>query len=71
MSSSRAKEAKREKIAAQKRAYAERNGEKILGQQRARRARARLLLRPDDLIEAAKRRVAADPMRHWKSPPCS
>lgn len=30
-------------------------------------------LRPNenDILEAAKRRVAADPMRHWVSPPCS
>lgn len=67
--------ANREKIAAQRRAYYVAHGERIRAKaaakrkkERAAKRRALRSLPPIDYIPAAKARVAADPLRHWRSP---
>lgn len=79
----RAKQARRKEIRdayAEPPKIAERRRARDATRHRARRSAMRLLLgkraylkrpAPPDYIEVAKRRVAADPMRHWISPPCN
>ena len=64
--------ANRERRAAGQRTYRAANRAKVRRQQeRPYDAANREKMMAGQRVDAAKRRVAADPMRHWISPPCS